>query len=306
MALYGIDISKWQGKGTAAKGKDFVIIKATEGINHVDPMCNTHWNESKNKLRGLYHFARPDRNGGKAGAVAEAKFFIKNIKNYVGKGILFLDYECTPYSDDWAYAFAEEVHKETGVWPMLYASASKINGYNWAKTAAKCGLWIAGYPNKYNVKNPPTPTVKDMPYKIGKWKTWAIWQYTSSVGTLDRDIANLTKEQWDKYAKPGSTPTPAPTPKKDDFLPAKGYWKRYDKDQRVAALANFMLKTFPSYTPKTAKGPIYGDNLWKAIKEFQKRAKAAKKYNDAIDGNTGPKTYAALKQYGFKDWKKWK
>lgn len=77
------------------------------------------------------------------------------------------------------------------------------------------------------------------------------------------------------------------------FLPAKGYWCRYDKDDRVAALARFMRQTFPSYTPAKALGPQYGDNLWKAIKEFQKRTGLYP------DGNTGPITYNKLKEYGF-------
>lgn len=310
MALYGIDISNWQSVTAADLGQDFVIIKATEGINFVDPKCNTHWDRAGNKLKGLYHFGRPDRNGGVAGARAEAQFFIKNIKNYVGKAVLVLDYECAPYSDDWAWAFADEVHTLTGVWPMIYMSASKVNGYNWARTAANCGLWIAGYPNKYNVPNPPTPTIKDMPYGIGAWKFWAIWQYSSSAGQLDRDIANMDAEAWGKYANPGGapapTPTPTPTPVKDDFLPPKGYWRRYDRDERVAALANFMLEVFPAYTPKKAKGPIYGDNLWTAIKQFQRNAKLAGRYSDYIDGNTGPKTYAALKTYGFTNWRDWR
>lgn len=89
-------------------------------------------------------------------------------------------------------------------------------------------------------------------------------------------------------------------PKPTGFLPAKGYWCRYDKDERVNTLSKFMRTTFRSYTPASALGPIYGDNLWKSIAEFQRRAKAEGKYNDVIDGNTGPKTYTALKQYGFK------
>lgn len=92
------------------------------------------------------------------------------------------------------------------------------------------------------------------------------------------------------------TPDPTPT----GFLPAKGYWCRYDKDERVARLASFMRACFPAYTPAAALGPVYGDNLWRSIAEFQRRAKAAGQYNDVIDGNTGPKTYAALKLYGFK------
>ena len=61
-----------------------------------------------------------------------------------------------------------------------------------------------------------------------------------------------------------------------------------------------MRSNFPAYTSESALGPIYGDNLWKAMKEFQIRAKADGQYNSTIDGDTGPKTYEALKHYGFK------
>ena len=93
---------------------------------------------------------------------------------------------------------------------------------------------------------------------------------------------------------------PAPT---TGFLPAKGYWCRYDKDARVAQLASFMRKVFPAYTPAAALGPIYGDNLWRSIRQFQKNAQADGHYNGpgaTIDGNTGPLTYAALQYYGFR------
>ena len=80
------------------------------------------------------------------------------------------------------------------------------------------------------------------------------------------------------------------------FLPAKGYWARYDNDPRVGRLASFMRATFPAYTPAKALGNIYGDNLFKSIMEFQKRSNG-KLYPD---GCTGPRTYAELQKYGFK------
>jgi hypothetical protein len=79
----------------------------------------------------------------------------------------------------------------------------------------------------------------------------------------------------------------------DNFLPAKGYWCRYDKDDRIASLAKFMYDNFPAYTSKKALGPLYGDYLWKAIKEFQRRTGLYP------DGCTGPITYKKLKEYGF-------
>jgi len=208
--LKGVDISKWQSVGIGDQGADFVICKATEGAGYVDPTCDQHYQRAKSqgKLLGVYHFARPDLNSPEA----EAEWFVKNIQGYIGQALLALDYEMAPYSDDWAYRFCAKVHELTGVWPVVYMSASKVSEYNWSRTAKECGLWIAGYPNAYNVPNPPTPGVNDMPYGIGAWKFWAIWQYTSSAGTLDRDIANMTKTAWKKYAKPDSKPTPEPEP----------------------------------------------------------------------------------------------
>ncbi len=77
------------------------------------------------------------------------------------------------------------------------------------------------------------------------------------------------------------------------FLPAKGYWCKYDQDERVAALARFMRREFPAYTPAKALGPIYGDALSASIMRFQK--------NTGLypDGMTGPLTYKKLQSYGF-------
>lgn len=77
------------------------------------------------------------------------------------------------------------------------------------------------------------------------------------------------------------------------FLPAKGYWCKYDEDERVAALARFMRKTFPAYTPAKALGPVYGDSLSKSIAQFQRNVQLYP------DGMTGPLTYKALQKYGF-------
>lgn len=77
------------------------------------------------------------------------------------------------------------------------------------------------------------------------------------------------------------------------FLPAKGYWKRGDQDQRIAKLAEFLYKNFPSYTSKKALGSIYGPYIEKSVKTFQKRTGLK------VDGIVGKNTYAKLKQYGF-------
>lgn len=88
-------------------------------------------------------------------------------------------------------------------------------------------------------------------------------------------------------------PTPQPTPTAG-FLPARGWWTKGDIDTRVGQLATFMRNTFPAYTNAKALGNLYGPYLISAIKEFQKRTGLE------ADGNTGPKTYAKLKEFGFK------
>lgn len=297
-----VDVSSWQSLSSYnINDFDGLIAKATEGTGYVDKMCDKHYQNAKKagKLRGVYHFARPDLNRGTDGARREAQFFVKNIQGYIKDAILALDYEVSPYSDDWAFAFMDEVHKQTGVYPMLYASASKINGFNWSKTASVSGLWIAGYPAKYDVPYPPTPTPKDMPYKIGAWKFWCIWQYSSSNGRLDVNITDINAEQWGKYANPGGSPAPAPTPTptpKDPFLPAKGYWGPGDNDPKVAQISAFMRRVFPAYTSAKALGPYYGPYLKSSILQFQKRTGMSRA---DCDGCVGPKTLAKLRSYGF-------
>lgn len=204
MALYGVDISRWQSVGTGDSAKDFVVCKATEGVGYVDESCDKHFQRAKKhgKLLGHYHFARPDLNKGMDGAIKEAQFFVNNTRNYFGESIPVLDWEQPGTTSDvsWAQAWLDEVYRLTGVRPLIYMSASVVNNNNWSCVSGNYGLWIAGYPNEYNVKNPPTPTAGAMPYKIGSWAFWAIWQYSSSAGTLDRDVANMDANGWKAYA----------------------------------------------------------------------------------------------------------
>ena len=103
----------------------------------------------------------------------------------------------------------------------------------------------------------------------------------------------------------GQAPAPTPTPVKDDFLPAKGYWKSStgnsggDKAPQFGSMANFMLKVFPKYTPKGAKGDYFGPNLRKAIIQFQRNTRIE------ADGCVGTITYGKLKEFGFRDWRNW-
>lgn len=118
-----------------------------------------------------------------------------------------------------------------------------------------------------------------------------------SDGKRLSSLSGLTVIGWGEwcngYQIVVSTPDPVP-PAPSGFLPAKGYWCRGDKDSRIAQEASFMRKTFPAYTPAAALGPVYGQNLEKAVKEFQRRTGLK------ADGMTGPITYEKMRQYGFR------
>lgn len=85
------------------------------------------------------------------------------------------------------------------------------------------------------------------------------------------------------------------TAKKDSFFPARGYFKKGDVSPNVGKIASFMYKSFPAYTKKEALGNVYGTNLIKAVKEFQKRSGLK------ANGNFDESTLLKLKKYGFKE-----
>lgn len=307
MALYGYDISKWQPVGTGDSAKDFLIIKATEGVGYVDPNCDKHYQRAKGqgKLLGVYHFARPDLNKGTDGAKREAQFFYNNCKNYIGEAIVVLDWEQsdTTGQTDWAKAWLDEVYRLTTVRPLIYMSASVVNNNNWSAISGNYGLWIAGYPNAYNVKNPPTPTVKNMPYKIGSWKFWAIWQYSSSAGTLDRDIANMDRTGWLKYAgskaveaQPAPAPAPAPTPAKEEPKPAEPA-KEEPVSGQLETGSKLQSGTSVPESPESTDKGLTTEEWDKIIEKAQKTVElaenTAKKYGVTIPMSN--KVYDVLK-----------
>lgn len=200
MTIKGIDISNWQkGISLSPLDIDFMICKATEGLNYVDPTCNGFISQAKNKgiVWGYYHFAREND------AAKEAEFFYNNTKNYSKQGIPVLDYEVWGRNSDvaWCEKFLQRYHDLSGVWCMLYISASHCRDFNGSWIPDKCSLWVAGYPKAYT----SWPDSK-CPYSIAPWKVVTIWQFSSSLrlsgygGNIDGDFAYVDKNGWKKIA----------------------------------------------------------------------------------------------------------
>ncbi len=195
--MRGVDVSNWQdGFNPVNHAIDFCIAKATEGIGYVDPCCDGFVQKciNANMLWGFYHFARENE------PEKEAEFFFEACKNYFGHGIPILDYETSNYSNvEWCERFIKRLHELSGIWCIIYLSASRCGEYEGSWIPDKCGLWVAGYPMAYTEW-----TNDEMPYNTYPFRVVAMWQFTSSLEmsgwSLDGNIAYMDVEGWSKYA----------------------------------------------------------------------------------------------------------
>lgn len=218
--MRGIDISHWQdGINLAVVPCDFVILKATQGTRFVDPCFHKFYTRAKaaGKKLGVYHYyssGEPEE---------QAEHFLKTVRGCIGEAILVLDWE-TDQNPSFRKGpalpkrFLDYIYEKTGVRPLIYMSKSVCREYDWTGVvSSNYGLWMAQYANK-------KPTgYQDKPWTdskgLGAFKNYAIHQYTSNGrldgynGSLDLDVAYMTPEAWDKYARarnaPSSTSTPA-------------------------------------------------------------------------------------------------
>ena len=191
--MNGYDISNWQcGIDTATVPADFVIVGTTWGSGGVYGGClsngvNTDANRqlagavNSGKETGVYHYAR----GGNP--ETEARFFVDNVRGYIRKSVLILDWEAqdnAAWGDkQWPRRWAREVKRLTGV--------NMVTGYQTA------------------------------PWNIGA-RGEVMRQYTSNgslsgwSGRLDLNKFRGDRAAWRKYANPddkGAADLPSVKPK---------------------------------------------------------------------------------------------
>lgn len=205
--MNGIDISNHQGNGGINLDKvsfDFLIVKATEGNYFVDKFCDGFISKRRGKPFGFYHFA----NGGNA--IEEAEFFVKNTKNYFGKGMPILDFESNEaYSKgiQWALDFMHRVYQLTGHKCMFYSYQARLNSVDHKAIANNdYPLWVAMYgangAQGYSQPSPPSNNA---------WKVISMYQYTSNGmlagygGRLDLNVFYGDVNTWNKLAGIKST-----------------------------------------------------------------------------------------------------
>ena len=223
MAIYTVDVYSGSSdniiRDSHAQG---VIVKATQGTSYVNPRCNHQYELAGQlgKLRGLYHYA------GGGNPEAEAQYFINNIKNYVGKAVLILDWESYQNASwgntSWARRFVDEVHRLTGIWCLIYVQESAL--WQVANCAKDCGVWVA----KYASMNWNSWTLPDMSVSSGAFACLTGWQFTG--GDMDRSIFYLDANAWNKIASGDGTIANQVT---NGFVQNNGQWQYFENNIAV-------------------------------------------------------------------------
>lgn len=219
--LNGIDISNWQATINLDQVQaDFVICKATGGVNFVDRMFRSFADKtlSQGRLLGFYHFAHD--NGSSASPEEEANFFYQQTKDYIGKGVPILDFEASDLlhydgadsavgGTGWALRFLEAYYTLSGVRPMVYTSIHYARTLDWSQVADKgYKLWVAQYlENKEQDGYRTTEDTSTDCYGTGAFDYYYMHQYTSRgrlagyAGNLDLNKFYGNADDWRALAQ---------------------------------------------------------------------------------------------------------
>lgn len=319
---HGIDISSHQaGLNVPAIWADFVIVKATEDDDYVNPymVSQAQATLGASKRLGFYHFARP------GDAAAQARYFVSVVGALRSRATLWLDWEANAVAQGpgWAKAFLDTVKSLTGATPGIYMNGSAVNGYDWSAVAREYPLWYAGGPNYSDYGSSYSdPAVPNVSY----WGQPLIHQYTEDgrlpgySGTLDlnrcRDRAAL--DRMIGGGAPAAASAPASSGEAQltvdgDYGAATiGRLKSvmgavgYDEVYAVANLRRFLNKVVPSPAIRQLTGmtKLPEDRGWDApmVKVFQYLVLAWNKpgvpagwdFGDWVDGDFGEATVKAL------------
>jgi lysozyme len=187
--LTGVDVSNHQPNvdwdAVKAAGHSFAFSKVTEGLGTPDTIFGRgRWEAMKEAglVRGVYHFARPQRGRDPKDEVEE---FLGRVDDAGG----FDDGDLVPVLDleaygaagkltarktlEWARGFVEEVHHRIGRRPIVYTGVFWRESMDDPPDDLGCPLWLAAY-----VKDP-------RPFIPKAWaqEGYTIWQHTETGST---------------------------------------------------------------------------------------------------------------------------
>lgn len=190
--VFGIDVSQYQAKIKWDEVNlinekfviDFIFIRATMGESKVDKQYKDNWKGAKsiNKLRGAYHYFRPNQN-----SIKQADNFIRTVKLMPGDLPPVLDIEEHPRNQSMENLklglkrWLDAIEKHYKVKPIIYSGDKYFTDFL-EKEFSDYPLWIANY--NFWVENP-----KDH---------WDFWQF-SEKGAVNgiKGYVDLNLYQYD-------------------------------------------------------------------------------------------------------------
>lgn len=233
----GFDVSHWQQPSAklaserVAAGDRYVYVKSSQGAAGRDQAMTRHHRffGDAGLARGPYHFF-----DFRQSPEANAANFLAATDGMEWELPHALDAEKGTYGDKATNAralltFLALVQRTTNRVPVVYTG-----GPWWTATVApepefaRYPLWLARYPSAFRDGHTPPPGAS-VPAPA-PWGTWSIWQYSDSLGVLDRNVC--TPAVFD--ALTGHT-APSPTPPKGwlDMLSDKQQTDLYDAVMRL-------------------------------------------------------------------------
>ncbi|MBD1429312.1 MULTISPECIES: glycoside hydrolase family 25 protein [Sphingobacterium] len=199
---FGIDISQYQGKilwdSVSLINEefpiDFVFVRATMGEKGKDSKFDQNWSAVQriNKLRGAYHYFRPNEN-----SIKQANNFIKTVKLKPGDLPPVLDIEERPRRQSMdslrvgLKRWLDRVEAHYKVKPIVYSGDSYFTDFL-EKEFKDYKLWIANY--NFWVESPKAH--------------WDIWQFSEKgsvkgiKGFVDLNMYHLDVEDLEKLSIP--------------------------------------------------------------------------------------------------------
>ncbi|MEM9555952.1 MAG: GH25 family lysozyme [Acidobacteriota bacterium] len=183
----GVDVSHFSGavdwERVAAAGYEFAYVKATEGVDSLDPLFAQHWSalESSGLRRGAYHFYVTEDD-----PEEQARFFLDTVAHGPGDLLPAVDVEVVGHGTrpDWPtdlLRFLDLVEAELGARPIVYTGPKfwriHLESHSAAADIARSFLWLA----EYGVDAPQVPSA---------WPTWQLWQWrgNAAVDGVEKDV----------------------------------------------------------------------------------------------------------------------
>lgn len=207
-AAYGVAVSHHQNSidwdRFATTHYQWVYIKATGGIDYLDPMFKENYKATKARkfFVGAYHFFYGDDDG-----KTQAKWFLKHYLSAPDDIPPCIDAETFKHTKtkqefkDNLLTLVDFVQQQTGKVPVIYTGPNFWNHYvnDNDNSFANYPLWIADY-RKNNAPEIPT-----------SWKGWRFWQTTQKAkiagiqGAMTHSHFNGDLEQFTQFLKKHGT-----------------------------------------------------------------------------------------------------